>query len=61
MEADSVDRMAENMGDTDVVVEIEVEDMDHLLKRQPIYLWLAVGLLHYLEEEKEHRDSPQIP
>jgi hypothetical protein len=45
VEADSVDRVAE-MVDADAVVEIEAEDVDHLLKRQPTYLRPVYRLLH---------------
>jgi hypothetical protein len=49
MEADSVARVAESvdhMVGADAVVEIEAEDVDHLLKRQPTYLRPVYRLLH---------------
>ena len=53
-----VAELVDHMVDADAVVD-EAEDVDHMLKRHPTYLRSADRLLHYLAEEKEHRDSPR--
>ena len=58
MEVVFEDRVAEHMEDADAVVETAVEDVDHSLKQQRIYLQSVDRLPHSLVEEKEHRDLP---
>ena len=59
--ADTVDKPVEHTVDVDVVVAIGVEDVVHLLRqhRTTTCLRLVIRLLHYLAEEKEHRDTPR--
>ena len=64
MAADTVDRVAEDTTDNEVVhtedaeeVDAGVEDVDHSPRRHTmqIYLRLAVNLHHFSLEEKERR------